>query len=120
MNEKVLDLLRRGRIDLAVDYGRHVRSDNLDGGLAVAKTHATRLADEDVGETLLVERVDKRGESVFCAGGDSARAHSHDDLHVLIGAVAHIHRLLLLFAHAAKVVKCQLCHFRLSLKFFNP
>ena len=108
------DLLRRRRVDVPVDDGRHARGDDLDGRLGVAEAHAAGLPDEDVGEALLGERVDERRERLLRAGGNAAGAHADDDLHVLVGAVAHLHRLLLLPAHLAELFKCQFCHFGFS------
>ena len=85
----------------------------------MAETHATGLADEDVREALFVQGVDECRERILRSGGDTARTHSDDNLHVLVGAVAHIHRLLLLLAHAAKIIKCQLGHFQFSLKYVS-
>ena len=90
--------LRRRRVHVAVDHRGHARHDDLNGRLRVAQAHAARLADEDVRESLLVDRVHERRERVLRAGGDAARAHAHDHLHVLVGRVAHFHRLLLLLA----------------------
>ena len=104
------DLLRRRRVHVPVDDGRHSRDDDFDRRLGVAEAHAPRLADQHVGEALLVQRLDERREGVLRAGGDAASAHADYDLDVLVRRVAHVERLLLLLAHLAQVCKRKLSH----------